>query len=180
MKYTDWVLKTIREEDIFDSWLEELRFTVAPLFQNILQKIEKGTTVLVINDNNRTWFSEYITSNINSKTDRPLFPFIKFESIIQNQSFLNSKDGISLVEDMLSIAFPNGYIFWYVGISNTQMASLAKNKDDSFVWLMDEELPNCVHFSSKDALLDVKLLQLFKLFDKSLSATIYGDFELPR
>ena len=177
MKYIDWILQTIREDNALGNWLEELRFTFSPIGENILHSIENGISVLVITDDNRKWFEEYISLSINNKPDRPLLPFIKFDTIIQNNHLLNSEENISLVKDMLSIAFPNGYIVWYIGISNTKQASLAKSVDDSFMWVMDEELPNSIFFSSKDAVLDMKLLELFRLFDKSISATLYGELD---
>jgi hypothetical protein len=180
MNYTDWMLKTIRQDSSLGGWLEEIRFIIAPIFQDILKNIENGVSVIILTDENRQWFSQYIISKINNNTDRPLFPFTKLESFINNTSLLNSKEHISLVEDMLSIAFPNGYIFWYIGKSNTNISTIAKNKNRSFLWLMDEELPNSVYLSSNDPLIDFKLLQLFSLFDKSISATIYGEFQLTK
>ena len=175
MKFSDWLLMTIREDEALGNWLEEIRFDITQVTKEALKKIETGVSVIVVTDDGRDWFSEYITQTINKKIDRPLLPFIKFESMIRNPLLLNSNEGMELIKDMLSIAFPNGFIFWYIGISNTRKATLAKNTPGSYNWIMDEEFAGSIYFSSKDHLLDLKLIQFFKLFDQSISATIYGE-----
>ena len=178
MNYIDWVLQTIREDELLDNWVEQLKNDVAPIIQTVLEQVNTGINVLVLTDEARRWFADYAIYTINAKSDRPLLPFIKMDMIIQNQHLFNSTESIALVKDMLSIAFPNGYIIWYIGISNTKQATFAKGKYNSFKWIMDEELPNSIYLYSKDSALDFKLLQLFRLFDKSLSGSLYGEFDL--
>jgi hypothetical protein len=42
---------------------------------------------------------------------------------------------------------------------------------------MDEEVQNSLSLRSSDALLDIKLLQLYKLFDATISAALFGDLD---
>jgi hypothetical protein len=55
---------------------------------------------------------------------------------------------------------------------------LAYRNDESFLWVMDEEIQNSFALRSADTLLDIKLLQLYKLFDTTLSAALFGDIDL--
>ena len=43
---------------------------------------------------------------------------------------------------------------------------------------IDEEYLNAFNLKSYDKLLDVKLIQLYKLFNLSLNAAIFGEIEL--
>jgi hypothetical protein len=43
---------------------------------------------------------------------------------------------------------------------------------------MDEEVQNSFALRTSDPLLDIKLLQLYKLFDNTLSAALFGDLDL--
>ncbi|RUM68372.1 MAG: hypothetical protein DSZ08_08295, partial [Sulfurovum sp.] len=51
-------------------------------------------------------------------------------------------------------------------------------QDNSFLWILDEEVQDSFSLRSSDALLDIKLLQLYKLFDQTLSAALFGELEL--
>ena len=79
-----------------------------------------------------------------------------------------------LLQDLLNIALPNGYIYFYVGKGSSKLSLLAKNSDNSYMWLFDEQAQNSFYLNSQDGLLDIKLLSLFKLFDKSLSEILLG------
>ena len=43
---------------------------------------------------------------------------------------------------------------------------------------MDEEVQNSFALRTSDPLLDIKLLQLYKLYDNTLSAALFGELEL--
>jgi hypothetical protein len=43
--------------------------------------------------------------------------------------------------------------------------------------MMEEEMTNSFTQRSRDEMLDIKLLQLFKLFDKTLSAALFAEVE---
>ena len=79
---------------------------------------------------------------------------------------------------MLSLAFPNGYLFFYIGKSLDRYANLAKSDEDSYMWLFDEQAQNSFYLSSSDGALDIKLLSLFRLFDKSIDAALFAKVTL--
>jgi len=43
---------------------------------------------------------------------------------------------------------------------------------------MDEEVENSFLLRSSDEMLDIKLLQLYKLFDRTLSQALFGELDL--
>ena len=79
---------------------------------------------------------------------------------------------------MLEISYPNGYYIWYIGKGDHPFTKIAYRNDDNFLWLMDEEAQNSFHLRGADPILDIKLLQLYKLFDETLSAVLFGELEL--
>ncbi len=85
---------------------------------------------------------------------------------------------IELMEDMLEISYPNGYFFWYIGKGDHPYTKLAFRNDESFLWILDDEVQNSFRLRSSDPLKDIKLLQLYKLFDQTLSAAIFGDIDI--
>jgi hypothetical protein len=78
---------------------------------------------------------------------------------------------------MLDIVFKN-YIFWYIGRSDDKMASFAKEREDSFLWLFDEIMPNSFYLKSYDEALDSKLISLASLFDKTIDAVMFSKVKL--
>ena len=52
---------------------------------------------------------------------------------------------------------------------------IAKRKDDSFMWVLDEHLQNSFYLQTSDDNLDIKLIQLFKLLDKSIDAVLFAE-----
>jgi len=174
-----WTLNTIREEDSCFSWMEEYRYEWAPLVKSAVAQSIEGKTVLILTDKEREWFGSYILNNINNlDKNRPLLPFYPLIDCFPNlQNIYNSKN-IELLEDMLEISYPNGYYIWYIGKGDHPYTKIAYRNDDSFLWILDEEVQNAFTLRSKDNLLDIKLLQLFKLFDNTLSVTLFGDLDL--
>ena len=79
---------------------------------------------------------------------------------------------------MLDISYPNGYYIWYIGKGDHPYTKLAFREEENFLWILDEEVQNSFALRSTDTLLDIKLLQLFKLFDHTLSAVLFGDLDL--
>ena len=49
--------------------------------------------------------------------------------------------------------------------------------DENFLWIMDEEVQNSFKLRSSDVLLDIKLLQLFKLFNKTIDVGLFGEID---
>jgi hypothetical protein len=79
---------------------------------------------------------------------------------------------------MLSISFPNGYSFWYIGKSQDNRANIAKISKNSFLWLFDEEKQDAINLKSNDEALDMKLLQMFRLYNKTLSAALFAQINV--
>lgn len=181
-EFTNWTVKTIREDKYIGSWMEERKFDWIPIVaKTLINIIEKGKSVLIVTDDDRDWFSQYIFTKINSiKNNRPLLPFYDFKSMIKNTHKLTSDDDMELVKDMLDISFPSGYIFWYIGRGQSSKATLPKVSYNSFLWLFDEDAQNSFNLRSNDETLDMKLLQLYRLFDKTLEATLFSQIEVDK
>jgi len=174
-----WTLKTIREEESCFSWMEEHRYEWAPLVKSATSQVLEGKTVLIVTDHSRKWFDKYILDNINDlKKNRPLLPFYSLTSCFPHLYSIKTSQELQLLEDMLDISYPNGYYIWYIGRGDHPYTKLAYRNDDSFLWVMDEEVQNSFVFRSSDVNLDIKLLQLYKLFDMTISVALFGDLDL--
>jgi len=112
------------------------------------------------------------------KIDRPLLPFYQLTDCFPNLQNIHHTQEIQLLEDMLDISYPNGYYIWYIGKGDHPYTKLAYRNDDNFLWVLDEEVQNAFTLRSSDKQLDIKLLQLFQLFDATLSAALFGDLDL--
>ncbi len=172
-----WTLESIREEDSF-SWMEEYRYEWTPLVQSAVSKIIEGQTVLVVTDDDNRWFGKYIMSKLNCKErNRPFLPFFPLETIFPNLKSLNSTQDLELLDDMLDIAYPNGHFLWYIGKADHLYTKFVYRSDENFLWIMDEEVQNSFKLRSSDVLLDIKLLQLFKLFNKTIDVGLFGEID---
>ncbi len=178
-KFLQWTLEAIREDESLMSWMEEKRFEWVPIVSSALKNILLGHSIIIITDKKREWFGKYLSQSLNSfEKNRPLLPILTFEDLCINIDEANSKEKISMIEDMLSVSFPNGYTFFYIGQSNSSRAKLAKHNEESFLWIMDEQLQNSFYLNSNDELLDIKLIQLARLFDKSIDAVLFNEIGL--
>ncbi len=178
-EYLDWTLRSIRKSENF-SWMEERRLEWVPLAISRLQTLLEGKTFILITDEKRQWFSSYILANINAHPNsRPFLPFVDLQSFFPNLNTLKTSEDISLLEDLLGVSFPNGYVFFYIGSSNNIQAQIAKQNDDSFMWILDEQIQNSFFLSGKDRDLDIKLIQLYKLLDKTIDVLLFPE-ELER
>ena len=174
-----WTLETIREEESCFSWMEEYRYEWAPLVKSAVAQSTEGKTVLIVTDELRRWFGQYILNAVNDLSkNRPLLPFYQLTECFPNLSGFNSTSDIQLLEDMLEISYPNGYYIWYIGKGDHPYTKMAYRCESSFLWVLDEEVQNSFALRSSDPLLDIKLLQLYKLFDQTLSATLFGELDL--
>lgn len=174
--FLKWTLETIRKDGSSMSWMEEKRLEWVPLVATMLNKMLQGNTFVILTDQNREWFEQYIISSINNKDkNRPFMPFVSLKSFFPLINTLKTKDDIMLLEDLLSVLYPTGYTFFYIGQSSDFKFQIAKGKNDSFLWVMDEEVQNSFYLRSSDEALDVKLVQLFKLLDKSIDAFLFGE-----
>ena len=57
-------------------------------------------------------------------------------------------------------------------------ATLPKVEKHSFLWLFDEERQDSFNLKSNDDALDLKLLQMFRLYNKTISASLFGEINI--
>ena len=177
--FVQWSLDAIREEGASLSWLEELRFDWVIPTASCLNELLNGKTIIIITDKKRKWFERYILTHINlEKTFRPLIPIISIDDIFSHYNSIDSVDMIDMLDDMIKLSFKDNYIFWYIGRGEDKRADMAKRRDDSYFWIFDEDYQNSFKLNSHDSHLDIKLLQLYRLFDLSLNAAIFGDIDV--
>ncbi|WP_027327759.1 HobA family DNA replication regulator [Helicobacter pametensis] len=171
-KISDWMLKTIREENnhgFLSGWLEEERFKWTKLVSNTLTQIMNETSFLLICDSPREWLKSYILSHINAHKNRPFVPILDFP--------FSPHQDLQNIKDVLGIAYRD-YAFFYIGKRNNAFAELAIGHENSFLWILDESLQDAFSLNSNHPMLDFRLLQLYKIFDLALSACIFGKISL--
>lgn len=178
LDFAQWSLDTIREEGGSLSWLEEYRFEWSKTTAYALEQVLSGKTIVLITDEKRKWFEQYILSSINSiNLERPLIPIVSIDSVYTHFNIINGGEMIDMVDDMISLSFKNDYFFWYIGKGDDKKSDIAKRKDESYFWIFDEDFNNAFTLKSYDADLDIKLLQLYRLFDASLNAAMFGEVD---
>jgi hypothetical protein len=175
----EWTLDSIREESSDFSWMEERRHDWVPLVGAVLRRMMDGEVVLLFSDSKRHWFEEYILNAINEiSKDRPFLPVQSLQGVFPDIQRLETSTELTLMEDMLDIAYPQGYFIWYIGEGNHPHTKLAYHKENNFLWMINDEIAGSFPLKESDPLLDIKLIQLYRLFDKSLEAALYGQVEL--
>jgi len=175
----DWTLDAIREEASDFSWMEEYRYDWIPLVESALERIVDGQAVLLLSDPRRKWFEQYILNAINApEKDRPFLPVQSLQAIFPNLQDIDSTARIALLEDMLEIAYPQGYFLWYIGEGSHPYTKIAYRNEENFLWLINDEVAGSFVLRDSDPLLDIKLLQLYRLFDRSIEAVLFGQVEL--
>ena len=175
----DWTLEAIREEPSDFSWMEEHRYDWVPLAKSALERIVEGQAVLLLTDPRRRWFEHYILNAVNAPAkERPFLPIHSLGSLFPHLQEIDTSDRVALLEDMLEIAYPQGYLIWYIGEGGHPYTKIAYRNEENFLWLINEEVAGSFVLRDTDPLLDIKLLQLYRLFDKSIEATLYGQVEL--
>lgn len=175
----NWTLDTLRSDNAMMSWLEERRYEWTPLVSDAVSHIMNGASIILVTDSERRWISQYITTTLNNPLkSRPLFPIFSIEKIFPSLDVMMANQDYDIANDMFSLAFKENYIYWYIGKSGHMNASIAKDYRSSFLWIMDEEVQNSFFLRSNDELLDLKLLHMVRLFDKTLDAVMVGDIEL--
>ena len=177
--FAQWSLEAIREEDGALSWLEEQRFNWSITSSATIADILEGKTIILITDRKRKWLERYILSSINSdKIDRPILPIVSIDSIYKHYNNINGGEMIDILDDMLSLSYKDNYIFWYIGSGDDRRSDIAKRRDSSYFWIFDEEFHNAFTMKSYDTHLDIKLLQLYRLFNASLNAAMFGEVDV--
>ncbi|HFB53423.1 MAG TPA: hypothetical protein ENJ67_01710 [Sulfurimonas autotrophica] len=176
--FAQWSLDAIREEGGSLSWLEEYRFEWSKTTAFALEQILSGKTVILITDEKRKWLEQYILSTINSiSLERPLIPILSIDSLYPHYNNISGGEMIDMLDDMIALSYKNDYFFWYIGKGDDKRSDIAKRKDESYFWIFDEDFNNAFTLKSYDPVLDIKLLQLYRLFDASLSATMFGEVD---
>ncbi len=175
----NWTLETIRHEESCFSWMEEYRYDWTPLVKSAVSKLLSGQTMLIVTDEESRWFSRYISTRINAlDSGRPLLSCYSLLSVFPNLVSMVTTQEIEILEDMLDISYPNGYFIWYIGKGDHPFTKLIFRNDENFMWVLDEQMPNSFALRSSDPLLDIKLLQLYKLFNLTIDAALFGDLDL--
>jgi hypothetical protein len=173
----DWTLQTIRDRSEY-GWLEERRFEWVPLVQNCLSTTMGGSAVIIITDKERTWFSNYLVKALNKPSkNRPFLPFFSIKCLLPGLSSFSTNEIFASYTDMLDISFKS-YIFWYIGRGDDKMAAFAKEREDSFLWVFDEQMPNSFYLKSFDEALDSKLISMASIFDKTIDAVMFSKVKL--
>jgi hypothetical protein len=176
--FGSWTLEAIRSEGASLSWLEELRFEWLPGTQNAITQILESKTIVLIVDKEYMWLEKYISMSINKTSlGRPLIPIVSIDALYPQYSDIIGGEMIDMFEDMLSLSYKEDYFFWYIGRGECKRSDIAKRSDKSYLWIMDENFQNAMTLHSYDKHIDIKLLQLYSLFDKSLSAVLFGETE---
>lgn len=178
MEISEWVLKTIREENnkiaLNSDWLEIERFTWVSLLSRTISYILNGGTLLFCSDERFEWFGRYVTQSINKLGNkRPLVPIFLLEDILPKVK----KQDFSLVHDVLSVSYKD-YAFWYVGKTQTDISKLVLSKDNGFLWVFDDALQKALNLDSKDKMIEYKLIQLYKIFEEALFGVMFGNITL--
>jgi len=176
--FSSWTLDIIREEGSCLSWMEERKYDWVPLAADAIERLLNAQTFLLITDKKREWFARYILSTLNRFDGaRPLLPIVSLGTVFPFIDDIKNEEEMSVLEDMLSLSFPNGYTFFYIGKGIDPRAQIAKRKSDSFTWLIDEKGQNSFYLNSKDEHLDIQLIQLIKMFDKSVDAILFSEVD---
>jgi len=175
----EWTLDAIRREASDFSWMEEYRYEWVPVIQSALSRIIDGQTVLLLSDPKRMWFERYILTHINDAAlERPFVPVQSLHGAFASIDEADTTDKILLLEDMLDISYPQGYFIWYIGDGSHPYTKVAYRHENNLLWLIDNEVAGSFALRSSDALLDIKLIQLYRLFDETLENAMYGKVEL--
>lgn len=178
LDFAQWSLDAIREEGGSLSWLEEQRFEWSKTTAYALEQMLEGKTIILITDEKRKWLEQYLLSSINSASfERPLIPIVSIDSLAVHYNSISGGEMIDVVDDMISLAYKDDYFFWYIGKGEDKRSDIAKRKDNSYFWIFDEDFNNAFRLKSYDKSLDIKLLQLYKLFDASLNAAMFGEVD---
>jgi hypothetical protein len=177
--FAQWSLDTIRGEGATFAWLEELRFEWTPATSLALEQVLNGKTIVLITDEKRRWLQEYILSNINpDRLERPPVPIVSIDSLYPHFNNISGGDMIEIIEDMVNLSLKGQYFFWYIGNGDNKRADIAKRKDSSYFWIFDEDYANSFKLKSYDKHLDIKLLQVYRLFELSLNGAMFGEVDV--
>ena len=176
MDLNRFIMDLIRKKNY--KWMEERRLDFVPLLAVFLNQVIDAKSVLIITDEKRKWYADYILTKINNFNEfKPqFFPFYVLENIVPQIKEAKHPEQYDMIEDMLNVSF-NDYIFWYIG-KETPMLKFARKKPHSFYWIMDNDLSKNFYLKSTDLFLDNKLLNLADLVNESLNAAVFAEVEI--
>jgi len=175
----DWTLDNIREEDSSFSWMEECRYDWIPVIQSAVKKILEGQSILILTDKSRGWYARYIANKINNlENERPFLPVYTLKSMFPNLDKMQNTEELDLLEDMLDISYPNGYFIWYIGSADSVYTKFVFRNDENLFWIIDGDVPNSFYLKKGGISLDIKLIQLFKLFNKTIDASLFNEISI--
>jgi hypothetical protein len=159
--------------------MEERRYDWISLTASAIDRLINAKTFLLITDRKREWFARYILSSLNKYDGhRPLLPITSLGTVFPYIDNLKDEEQMSVLEDMLTLSYPSGYTFFYIGSGNDPRAQIAKRKDDSYMWLFDQKMQNSFYLDSKNENLDIQLIQLIQLFNKSIDAVLFSEVDM--
>lgn len=178
--FDQWTLEAIRAEGAPMSWFEEQRFEWIPQIISAMDQIMQGRSIVLVTDHERRWFAHYILETINKKLkERPLIPIVSLDSLYPHLDKLHDSEGMDTLSNMLDISFKGEYFFWYIGKGGDERRSdIVKRSNNGLMWMMDENYPNALALRSYDSHIDIKLLQLYRLFDRTLAGVLYGEIDV--
>ena len=176
MDLNRFIIDLIRKNSI--KWMEERRLDFVPLLSEFLAHLIDGKTILIITDDERECYGEYLINKINNFNEfKPSFiPVFSLTKIVPQIKFARHPEQFDMIEDMLNIAYEE-YIFWYIG-KETPLLKFSRRKDNSFYWIMDNDLSRNFYLKSLDSNLDKKLLDLAFIVNESIKAVIFGEVEI--
>ncbi|MRI83549.1 MAG: hypothetical protein C6I00_03935 [Nitratiruptor sp.] len=178
-RFDQWTLEVIRTDKSMMQWLEERRYEWIPLVVDAIRRILAGYTILLLVDDERRWYGEYVLSTINRPAQgRPFIPIYDLRRLAPYLEEIKGNEEIALLFETLHISFQERFFIWYVGRAISPFVNVAKGREDSFLWILDENMQNNFTLKSQDEMLDIKLIQLFRLFERSLDGAIFGEVEL--
>jgi hypothetical protein len=179
LQFEKWTLETIRSEGTGFNWLEEFRFDWTTITAQSLQSVLAGKTIVLITDYEREWFATYITTHLNRlSNDRPMIPIVSLEKVFPDYDRVVGGEMIDVLDDMLELSYKGDYFFWYVGRGGDKRADIAKRSSESYLWIMDEDFQNAIKLRSYDKSIDIKLIQLYQLFNATLNAMLFGEISI--
>lgn len=172
--FLSFVSEFTQKKGVFYAWLNSERFKISPLLSAKLSGLLDGKAYILITDDDRLWFEEYFLNLVNVKSARPLLPFFSLKGFKLD----NYEKNEELLDDVFSLAYPNGYSYIYVGKTSFKLAKLAMNKKDSLMITFDEEYDNSICLKSDDEHKDIKLISIAQLINACLDAIVFSKVKI--
>ncbi len=180
-EFSRWMLDTIRKEGASFNWMEEQRFELTASIKLTVSQLLEGKTAILVTDRKHKWFEHYVSSSINQLSrERPLIPIVDLGRLHYESENMNSATTIQMLIDLLELSYGSSYFFWYIGRGSDSSSEIAKRSSSSSLWIMNESYVGAIYLNTNDSKLDIKLLQLYRLFELSLNAALYGEVDVSK